>query len=36
LQEFRPDLKIVLLDCPPTGLVMCAGLDNRSTKLMFN
>ena len=35
LREFRPDLTIVLLDCPPTGLVMCSGLDNRSTSLMY-
>ena len=36
LQEFRPDLDIVVLDCPPTGLVLCAGLDNRSDALVSN
>ncbi|MDR3538214.1 MAG: hypothetical protein P4L71_17095 [Acetobacteraceae bacterium] len=36
LREFRPDLTIILLDCPPTGLVLCAGLNNRSTELMYN
>jgi len=36
LQEFRPDLTVVLLDCPPTGLVLCTGLDNRSTELVVN
>ena len=35
LREFRPDLDIVVLDCPPTGLVLCSGLDHRSTTLMY-
>lgn len=35
LREFRPDLEILLLDCPPTGMVVCAGLDNRSNVLPF-
>jgi hypothetical protein len=35
LREFRPDLRILLLDCPPTGLVLCTGLDPRSNVLSF-
>lgn len=35
LQEARPDLTILLLDCPPTGLVLCAGLNHRSNDLVF-
>lgn len=35
LQEFRPDLTVLLLDCPPTGLVLCSGLNCRSTTLMY-
>ncbi|WP_428492542.1 hypothetical protein [Rhodopila sp.] len=30
LTEFRPDLNVVVLDCPPTGLVLCSGLDSTS------
>jgi glycosyltransferase involved in cell wall biosynthesis len=33
LKRYRPDLRILLLDCPPTGLVLCCGLDSRSTVL---
>jgi hypothetical protein len=35
LREFRPDLKVTMLDCPPTGLIVCRGLDNRSDVLTF-
>jgi hypothetical protein len=35
LHQLRPDLKIVYIDCPPTGLVLCAGLDARSTGLIY-
>jgi hypothetical protein len=35
LREFRPDLEILLLDCPPTGLVLCSGLDSRSSVLTY-
>jgi hypothetical protein len=27
LKKARPDLKIVFIDCPPTGLVICTNLD---------
>ena len=30
LRRHRPDLHVRLLDCPPTGLVACTGLDPRS------
>lgn len=33
LKQFRPDLRIVLLDCPPTGLVAISHLDPESTVL---
>lgn len=33
LRELRPDLKIEVLDCPPTGLVVVTNLDPRSTRL---
>ena len=36
LREYRPDLDITVLDCPPTGLVLCSGLNNRSTTLMYS
>jgi hypothetical protein len=33
LQQYRPDLRILLLDCPPTGLVAVTRLDPTSTIL---
>jgi hypothetical protein len=33
LKKFRPDLKVALFDCPPTGLVACTNLDPNSTVL---
>ena len=36
LKKYRPDLKVLLLDCPPTGLVACYGLDSNSTVLQDN
>jgi len=30
---FRPDLRVSILDCPPTGLVAVRGLDPSSTVL---
>ena len=30
LKKYRPDLRIVFLDCPPTGLVACTRLDSSS------
>lgn len=33
LKRLRPDLRITLLDCPPTGLVMITDLDPTSTVL---
>jgi hypothetical protein len=35
LKEFRPDLQIFFVDCPPTGLVLCSGLDHRSDVLLY-
>lgn len=34
LQNYRPDLKIDVLGCKPTGLVMVSGLDPRNTVLI--
>jgi hypothetical protein len=36
LKEFRPDLEITILDCPPTGLVMIRNMDSKSTILRDN
>lgn len=36
LKKFRPDLRVLLLDCAPTGLVACTGLDPKSTVLSEN
>lgn len=33
LKKYRPDLKILLLDCPPTGLVACCRLNASSNVL---
>jgi hypothetical protein len=33
LKRYRPDLKIVAFDCPPTGLVACTNLDPKSNVL---
>ncbi len=33
LKRLRPDLRVTLLDCPPTGLVMITDLDPTSTVL---
>ena len=33
LAEFRPELNVVVVDCPPTGLVLCSGLDSTSDVL---
>src|SRR6476646_4213199 len=33
LKKYRPDLRIHLLDCPPTGLVACTQLDPHSNIL---
>lgn len=33
LQTYRPDLKVEVLDCRPTGLVLVSGLNPKSTKL---
>lgn len=34
LRDFRPDLDVAVLDCPPTGLVVVQGLDSNSTTLI--
>jgi hypothetical protein len=36
LHDFRPDLDITILDCPPTGLVVVRGLDPASKVLIDN
>ena len=36
LSKYRPDLKICYLDCPPTGLVVCTGLDSSNGFLQSN
>jgi hypothetical protein len=36
LKQHRPDLRIMLLDCGPTGLVACTHLDPASSTLMKN
>ena len=33
LREYRPDLRLHVLDCPPTGLVAITGLDPASSVL---
>lgn len=33
LAEYRPDLKLTVLDCRPTGLVLVSNLDPRNTTL---
>lgn len=36
LKQYRPDLRVLLLDCPPTGLVAVTRLDPESTVLDRN
>jgi hypothetical protein len=36
LQEFRPELTVRYLDCPPTGLVAISGLDPKNETLRAN
>jgi hypothetical protein len=36
LKKHRPDLRIHLLDCPPTGLVVCTKVDPKSDLLSNN
>lgn len=36
LKSYRPDLDVVLVDCPPTGLVCVTGLDPNSRVLREN
>ncbi len=33
LKKYRPDVRVLLLDCPPTGLVCCTNLDPESVIL---
>jgi hypothetical protein len=33
LKDYRPDLRVAVLDCPPTGLVAVSNLNRRSTVL---
>jgi len=33
LRKYRPDLRVLVLDCPPTGLVAVTKLDPRSQRL---
>ena len=32
-KKYRPDLRVIAVDCEPTGLVVCTKLDPRSTVL---
>lgn len=34
LREFRPDLAVIILDCPPTGIVLVHNLNPGSTALI--
>lgn len=36
LQEYRPDLKLQVFDCAPTGLVLLSGLDPKNSVLRKN
>jgi hypothetical protein len=36
LKKYRPDLKIIALDCPPSGLVLITQLNPSSTRLSDN
>lgn len=36
LKQYRPDLKLQLIDCPPTGVVCVTNLDPSSTVLQKN
>lgn len=36
IQKYRPDLKLVFVDCPPSGLVMITNCDSNSTTLREN
>jgi hypothetical protein len=33
LREYRPDLTVGIMNCPPTGLVVCANLDRKNSVL---
>jgi len=32
-RKYRPDMRVLLVDCPPTGLVACSNLDPESSVL---
>lgn len=36
LKQYRPELRVHVFDCPPTGLVAVSGLDRESTVLRDN
>jgi hypothetical protein len=36
LRKYRPDLRVVVFDCGPTGLVACSGVDPYSSVLSEN
>jgi hypothetical protein len=36
LRQYRPDLKVTVLDCPPSGLVLVSGLDPENRVLSEN
>jgi hypothetical protein len=36
LRKYRPDLKVTVLDCRPTGLVLVSNLSPRNTALRRN
>lgn len=36
LKKYRPDIDVCLVDCPPTGLVLCSNLDPSDRTLLEN
>lgn len=36
LKKYRPDIKVLQIDCEPTGLISCTNLDSRSNILRDN
>jgi hypothetical protein len=36
LKKYRPDLTVLMFDCPPTGLLLLANLNAYSTALQDN
>jgi hypothetical protein len=36
LKKYRPDLSVLYVDCPPTGLVLCTNLDPKSDVIQLH